>query len=82
MNLLGNFSTCPEVCCRGARDTRGEHQERFAYYRLPAGETGLFYGHSRSLSSSNTGEGTESKGKASPSPPPSNLPNLEAPQPR
>lgn len=43
MNLLGNFRNRPEVCGRGARDTRGEHQERFCYYRLPAGETNLFY---------------------------------------
>lgn len=29
MKLLGNFSSRPEACCRGARDLRGEHQERF-----------------------------------------------------
>lgn len=60
MKLLGNFSSRPEVCCRGARDTRGEHQERFwpglpiiacPLARPTCSRVGM--GHSRSLGNRN-----------------------------
>lgn len=82
--MLGNFSSRPEACCRGARDIRGEHQERFRP-GLPIIACPLARPYTFVLQGipDLLGNGQE-MGKASPPSqiPSSHSPNLDPPKPR